>query len=94
MSTSTASDSDQRTSRRMGLEERTSGGSNSSDIHQKSGLLDIDLHVNKTFSTSIARILTVNDMYGNRVLRETILDEVGDLCRFTKKLCRSQSVGM
>lgn len=71
-----------------------SGESNSIATIPKSVLLvtDTDLHINKTFKTAIAHILSANDMYGSRVMREVILDELGDLCRFAKKLCRSQSV--
>ena len=72
------------------------GGSSLSGTTQRSGLLatELDLHINKTFSTSIAHILSANDTYGSRVMREVVLDELGDLCRFVKKLCRSQSVEM
>lgn len=38
----------------------------------------------------MARILTVNDMYGNKALRQVILDEVMALCRYTKNLCLPQ----
>lgn len=96
MSTSMDSGSDLRISQQTALEQQTSGGSNSSDSVQKSGLLvtELDLHINKTFSTSIAHILSANDIYGSRVMREVVLDELGDLCRFTKKLCRSLSLEM
>ena len=96
MSTSMDSGSAQRQSRQTGLEEQTSGGSSLTDTTPKSDLLvtDLDLHINKTFKTAIAHILSTNDIYGSRVMREVVLDELGDLCRFTKKLCRSQSVEM
>ena len=96
MSTSMDSGSDQRPSRQMGSARQTSGESNSIATIPKSVLLvtELDLHINKTFKTAIAHILTANDIYGSRVMREIVLDELGDLCRFVKKLCRSQSVEM
>jgi hypothetical protein len=51
------------------------------------------MYINTTFNAGVGRLLTVNDMHGNRVMREAVMEEMGGLCRFTKKLvliCLSQ----
>ena len=58
------------------------------DFIQKSDqpATDIQIWINTAFQAAIARILTVNDMYGDKPVREAVLKEINGLCRFTKKL--------
>ena len=68
-----------------------------SDFVQKSDqpATEIQIAINTAFQTAIGRILTVNDMYGARPVREAVLTEINGLCRFAKKLvlvCLSPSL--
>lgn len=70
------------------------GELNSKDFMRRSEqpATDIQVLVNTEFNGVIGRILEVNDIYadqgrrGRTIVKEAILNEVNDLCRFTKKL--------
>lgn len=44
--------------------------------------------INDAFSGAMGRILAVNDIYGTRVMRETVLDETNNLRRFVLGMAR------
>jgi hypothetical protein len=60
---------------------------------------EIQILINTEFRGAIGRILEVNDIYadagrkGRTIVKEAVLNEVNDLCRFSKKLvvCLLQS---
>lgn len=97
MSTSKDKGTDQPIPATMGLVGLTSGELSLNEFIQKSGqpVIDMQVYVNTTFQAGVGRLLTVNDMHGNRVMREAVMEELGSLCRFAKKLvilCLSQSL--
>lgn len=53
---------------------------------------DIQVFINTEFRAAIGRVLEVNDIYadagrkGRTIVKEAILNEVNDLCRFSKKV--------
>ena len=74
-----------------------SGGSNSNDTtrRQDPPVTELELEINTAFATAIAKLLSVNDAYGDRVLRTAILDELNGLCRYIKRtIWRLQSQEM
>lgn len=61
---------------------------------------DMQVWINTEFRAAIGRILEVNDIYadagrkGRTIVKEAILNEVNDLCRFSKRvvlICLSPS---
>lgn len=44
--------------------------------------------INDAFNGAMGRILAVNDIYGTRVMRETVLDETNSLRRFVLGMAR------
>lgn len=97
MSTLKGTDTGRPTSVTTALEGLMSGELSLNEFIQRSDqpATDLQMFMNAAFQAAIARILTVNDIYGNRAIREVVLTEVNGLSRFSKRisvLCLSESL--